>query len=556
MLKEIKFKFGIRKPVKETLPVKLSPITVLIGPNNSGKSLALREIEKFIANGKSETHLIIDDVLSKDFTDEELRSTIENNKVPLNPEQHIPTGHIKFGKFNISKGNIERVLDPNDLIRNKNTQYILGQFINYFTLRLGGQERLALVSNQSLSDLKNKPSSALMALFQNNSFRKKVRNIVFEAFKKFFVIDPTNMSQLQIRLSDSEPDNSIERGWDEPSVTFHKKAKPITDFSDGVKAFVGLVIAAMAGDDRVLLLDEPEAFLHPSLSNLLGKKLSSIMHERGGNLIVSTHSPHFLMGCLQSGKGLSIVRLTYLDEIATVRCLEPTSIQTLFRNPLLRSIGVLQSLFHNSVIVTEGNPDRAFYNEINERLLQFAPEKGIEGTIFLNAENHQTIWSIIKPLREMGIPAAAIVDFDIIQNGGEEFKKLLKASFIPELSYESLQTMRRNIHQAVKENNINFKKNGVSGFKKSDAEAFDMFSQSLAEYGIFIVPNGELESWLKKLESNDHGQKWLIDIFEKMGNDPENSNYMKPKNEDVWEFLHYIKKWISNSNRKGLPNCV
>lgn len=40
------------------------------------------------------------------------------------------------------------------------------------------------------------------------------------------------------------------------------------------------------------------------------------------------------------------------------------------QNPLLRSIGVFNALFYNAVVVTEADADRAFYQEINERLLK------------------------------------------------------------------------------------------------------------------------------------------------------------------------------------------
>jgi hypothetical protein len=35
---------------------------------------------------------------------------------------------------------------------------------------------------------------------------------------------------------------------------------------DGIKAFTGIVTAVIAGDPRILLVDEPEAFLHPALA--------------------------------------------------------------------------------------------------------------------------------------------------------------------------------------------------------------------------------------------------------------------------------------------------
>jgi hypothetical protein len=53
---------------------------------------------------------------------------------------------------------------------------------------------------------------------------------------------------------------------------------------------------------------------------------------------------------------------------------------------MLRSVGVLEGLFYNYVIVGEADADRAFYQEINERLPAAIPK-------------------IIEPLRKLGIPS-------------------------------------------------------------------------------------------------------------------------------------------------------
>jgi hypothetical protein len=76
---------------------------------------------------------------------------------------------------------------------------------------------------------------------------------------------------------------------------------------------------------------------------------------------------------------------------------------------------VLNALFYKHVIVTEGDSDRAFYQEVNERLLEFDSEKGVDNCLFINAVGKDTIWKIVKPLREMGIPAVGIYDIDILK---------------------------------------------------------------------------------------------------------------------------------------------
>ncbi|WP_158666408.1 AAA family ATPase, partial [Escherichia coli] len=274
----------------------------------------------------------------------------------------------------------------------------LYQYYSLLTLRLDGRSRLSLTSSQGSSDLQGEPTNNLSFLFKNNKARMELRDIVFDAFGKYLVIDPTNIGYLRIRLSERAPETEQEeRGWDEKSVLFHSKASLITEASDGVNAFVGMMISLIVGSPKVTLIDEPEAFLHPSLCSKLGKEISRISAHSNKNVFISTHSANFLMGCVQGKVPLNIVRLTFDGKSGTSRLLTKEQLTPLMRNPLLRSIGVLNALFYNYVVVTEADADRAFYQEINERLLAAGDPRGIEGCLFLNAQNKQTVWDIVKP---------------------------------------------------------------------------------------------------------------------------------------------------------------
>ena len=46
---------------------------------------------------------------------------------------------------------------------------------------------------------------------------------------------------------------------------------------------------------------------------------------------------------------------------------------------------------------------------------------------------------------------------------------------------------------------------------------------------------------------------WLINMFEKMGEDPESNSYLKPSDSDVWRFIANIKRWLTDPDRKGIP---
>lgn len=555
MIKNILLKFG-RAAGLTAANIEATPVTVFVGPNNSGKSKVLQEIFRFCTSGvKSTNDVVLDSLIFEEFTEEEAVDSI--NHVKLHPYQ---TESLQPENIIVGKRGARHQVAKQALINalqqpNHHSNRFCSWYLAYNTIILDGKNRINLVNQQSTGDLQQSPQTSFQVLFRDDFKRQEVRRIVNDAFGFHFVIDPTNLGNLRIKLSTRPPQSSIEeRGIHEEAVKFHSEAQPMEFASDGVKAFTGIITEIIAGDPKVLLIDEPEAFLHPSLSYKLGKEIAQASVGVDKRIFVSTHSSSFVMGCIQSGAPVNIVRLTYRDNNATARILPNNEILRLMKNPLLRSTGVLEGLFYEFVIVTESDADRAFYQEINDRLLQFKPEWGIPNCLFINAQNKQTVQTIIRPLRELGIPAAGIVDIDIVKDGGTVWTNYLSSGFVPDIAYSSLSTLRSAIKQKLENNNNDMKRNGGIGIlADTDREAANNLFDQLDEYGLFTVRNGELEYWLKQLHATGHGPTWLINIFQKMGEDPEQPDYLKPSNDDVWLFIFRIKHWFSKIDKKGIP---
>lgn len=560
MIRTITFKFGAHHS-EQRLSLDVSPITVFVGPNNSGKSKVLVEIENYCRRTMSQpTDVIIDKVVLEPM----LRTEIEEEiaKLEQTPQQGevVNPGHVILGKLSAQNNQMFRAQVNKDVLvdeaqnpENRQGQY--ATFLGAYTVRMDGTNRLNLLQEQNAGDLQITSANHLAHLFLNNELRATVRRVVFDAFRKYFVIDPTNIGKLRVRLSDRPPaDEREEKGWEQRSIDFHKQGVEITSSSDGVKAFTGIVTTILAGDPKVALIDEPEAFLHPALSQKLGKEIANALRGSKKRLFAATHSASFLMGCIQSGSAVNIVRLTYNYNPPTARILPQEKILRLMRNPLLRSTGVLNGLFYESVVVTEGDSDRAFYQEINERLLAAEDDRGISNCLFLNAQNKQTVWEIVKPLRELGIPALGIVDIDVLKDGGQEWTKVLTSAFIPGASHQSLHTQRQTLLSLFNATDKDMKREGgVDLLTGSNREACENLLAQLREYGVLIVPDGELECWLPSLGAAGHASKWLIETFEAMGDAPESENYLTPSQGDVWDFIGLAKRWLVNVDRKGIP---
>lgn len=561
MLSRLLFKAG-SSPTQPPLDLQLSPVTIFVGPNNSGKSRALVEIEQWVTRAQSNSGQIVERVEFEPWTSAALEKEIAKIEVEPAQSEIVNPDHVLVSKLRSQDNTAARVQihrpgllsdaqNPNGPHRH---QY--SSFLGLFTLRLDGKSRLGLTDQQAAGDLLKTAPNHLAHLFTDNLARAEVRRIVFEAFGKHLVIDPTNIGQLRLRLASRAPvDEREEKGWDSVSQAFHRDATLISEASDGVKAFVGMLTTLIAGEPKITLIDEPEAFLHPALCARLGKEVTSALTGTDRRLFVATHSASFLMGCVQGGAAINIVRLTYDYSTATARLLTKEKLTPLMRNPLLRSIGVLNALFYNAVIVTEADADRAFYQEINERLLLAKDPRGIDGCLFLNAQNKQTVWDIVRPLRELGIPAAGIVDIDVLKEGGVVWSKPMNGAFFPPLSHMSLAHERAALLKAFEATGKNMKRHGgVTLLSASDQEACANFFAKLSDYGVFVVPSGEIESWLPSISVNHDKGAWLTTIFEEMGEDPTATNYVRPSVGDVWDFLGKIRRWVADSNRKGIPD--
>lgn len=569
MLKTVNLRFGAEED-EPGLSFEPGPMTVFVGPNNSGKSLALRELETFVESGGEELGYIVEGVEPDLPPPEVVREMVLSRQVS-DGAAPAPAGLTRVvrlkspGEFSrrraedpaeplaeqvIDLDAVTRALKDVDHLTDEEFALLCRDVLTLFLIRLDGQTRLALTQPRAAGKPEEHPAHHLAALWRDDAARERIREITGDAFNLFFVIDKSTDGELfRIRMSERPPlDDAEEQGDDDRAMAFHGRAHDIASLSDGVRAFTGLTAAVMSADYRIMLVDEPEAFLHPPLTRKLGKRLTQLAAERGANVLASTHSPEFLMGCVQSGQRVNVVRLTWRAGVATARLLRADKLDAMMKDPLLRSTGVLGALFHEGAIVCEADADRVFYSEINERLLA-ARAGGADGCLFMNAQNKQTIRRIVRPLREMGIPAVAVVDLDILK-GREDFRDLMKSTFVPQVFWEPWEEQRARIQQKLR--GEDWKGGGIYRTAREVRAMAEQLLGACAEYGLFVVPTGELECWLPELEVGGHGPEWLTAVFQKMGTDPGSSDYQRPSHGGVWRFMQRVAQWIADPRRKGM----
>ncbi len=552
-LSKIQFAEG-RDSEFEGLSIEPGNITLLVGPNNSGKSQALREIESYCCEYKTPSKVIKNIQLHYPESVPAINTLL--NQFKIEPENNKPNSdEYCIMQHGISTSPKKHTIVQERLenaINTKNMNYICNNVISYFTIRLDGKTRFLLTEPKESGDLQRQPENHLMALFKNSEARNQVSKFTKDAFGLYFVIDPTEMKRLRIRMSETKPTSSHqEQGLDEDARSFHNAAAEISTLGDGIQAFVGILTAVASLDHKIILIDEPEAFLHPPLAKRLGANLAKIAAERNAHLIVATHSADFVMGCIESTDKVEIVRLTYENKLATSRKIAPLNLKSILNTALLRSSGVIRGIFHRAIIVCESDADRAFYDEINRRLISVG--RGIQDALFINAQNMQTIEKIVKPLRDLCIPAVALVDLDFLNCKGTQWRKLIHACQVNTIIEQDMLDEQQyfvelfsNTSKSQEKDAI--KDGGVKNLEGEDVNRLISFLEKLAKDGLFLVPVGELESWLSHLKVSGHGPVWLIKMFEQIGDQDEASNFLSPSENDVWKFIDDISAWISKYN--------
>lgn len=194
----------------------------------------------------------------------------------------------------------------------------------------------------------------------------------------------------------------------------------------------------------------------------------------------------------------------------------------------------------------EGASDRAFYEECNRRLRRVG--RGLDDCLFLTSTGRDDSDRIVRALRQTGLPVAVILDFDTLRS--DSFRRILDSCLPDRAISESLMLRRDQFKQLTDCLSKEIKQQGMSALQPADAAHVRQFLDDLSAHGLFLVPQGALESWLPDLNvpSGAEAKKyWLPRVFEKMGRNADDLHYLKPAVGDVWTFLDAIAGWVAGS---------
>jgi energy-coupling factor transporter ATP-binding protein EcfA2 len=501
---------------------------ILVGPNNSGKSQALRDILDIFRNGlKGRTPVVIGLGLSKEGTIDDLKSFLEE-KAEFKENQYryrnwsLPESHVLFW----------------------GDDFLIHGLADGFIRNISAEERLHICAQQSSiapGDPKTRPQHVL---YNDDALMLKISGLFRNAFGKDLMFNFRGGSKLPIHVGQiPKVPGLVDRASDQ-YVAMVTQNPLLDQQGDGIKGYAGILFEAIASEVAVTLIDEPEAFLHPPQMRRLGETLAS---EVTGQLIVATHSSDIMKGFLEGTKGsVRILRITRDGNKNNITETSTETIRQLWDRPELRYSNALDGIFHEQTIICEDDSDCRVFNSIGDYLGGLTSTHWPD-TAFVPTGGKHGIPKVASVLRKIGVPVKAVFDIDFLSErnlveltveafGGDwsviepfwkrvdaEVREGIKPKEPDEIKKDIVNIVtssgqgkvpKSEIIEAIKQgaswNHI--KRYGESGIPSGQAQTdYRTLRDHLEKIGIYLISEGEIENFCR--EVGLHGPKFVAKLL-------------------------------------------
>jgi hypothetical protein len=533
-----------------TVSLRPGSTLVIVGPNNSGKSHALRDIRARLARGPGEppepTLVLTEIEVQVEGNDDDLIGWLDGHT------RHRPPGPGEQRQFHWVGGsaNESRARE----IWNNGPPSHLGELSAAFFGFADGAQRLTLAQSQAVPDLATQPpNTPLAVLYEDQDRERELTEATTEAFGMPVAVNRVAGGQVHLHLGE------VPSGLGDPLPTNQQyrdalAALPrIESQGDGLRAYVGLLLMVIAAEHAAVIVDEPEAFLHPPQERALGRRLAREVRESELQLIMATHSLDVLLGALSAADTeLTVLRVRRDGGINKTAVLEPEAVRRLWNDPIIRYSNTLDGIFHRGVVVCEGDGDARFY-DATLQALRARRHEGEHGLLFLHCGGKHRVPVIVDALRALDVPVKVICDIDVLREmqplrviveslGGDwesirgDSERLRTEINGRAVSRRRLDDVGRDIAEYLSrvegdpyltkeiEKQVGklahaddawsiVKQTGVSGIPAGQAvQTWERLDAALRELGLFVVPVGTLERWDATV--GNRGPKWVVEVLE------------------------------------------
>lgn len=575
--------------------IKPRGLVVAIGPNSVGKTQMLKDIQSRVL-GQPRNLVVCEDIalmyppdlyvfLNVLYKERHIRRRVDsNNNVFI--DSAMPHLGSNSGNWSIIENDVNRFFRRSTTSSSDGqTDRFLEHFGRFFLSSLFLERRLVLTTTVDSFDYETQvPANELQALYLSETAQDALASEAMRVFNKAVWLDNTRGNKLCLRVAD---DANIPSDKDMRLAEKMQKYRLIEDEGDGFKSYIGTCVTLLLGQRPICLIDEPELCLHPPQAYALGRFIGRYGSSTDRVTFVATHSSHVLRGMLETNSKTHVIRLNRASSTFQSQNLSPDILDQAISKPRSRSEAVLEGLLSHGAVLCEAEGDRMVYESTYRTLkdrrldIRFIPSEGTGG--------------FADPLRlykALKVPSVVVTDIDFLAKDGE-LRRVLTELGTPEAEVKGLcdrarqaiteikscvsplnpDEIQKDIQKLAKapidlsqNEDIRLQRNlrniadrlsrlrdlqelGIEAIpeeynngktKKNLRQEVKNILDELQKYGLFLVPVGELESWLPVLmkgQSREDKSKWAMLAAEKIEDVGE-------RNEDVWQFIRSVYDFL------------
>lgn len=530
-------------------------INIVIGANNSGKSQFLKEIRSTILGNTDgpngpyvyDTNNVITDsidlALPKNAEDLDGSYGLTGHVVrgmngwrvrdfcnigtQLSPSsgytyRSLPCSFSLQDDWHVCLNNLLQANETDHSLEEKERQRQILQFLGpMFVDYAGTEDRLLLSTGEPARGVRDDSYNTLSAALDVDETCSTISETVKRLFHKDIALDNTTSRQSVVPVVSEDFSGYRNSHNSSVKLTYMQNATQLRNEGDGFRSYVTILLTVMGASKPILLVDEPEAFLHPTYAMELGKQLGTMLAESSTlqNAFISTHSSYFLQGILDSAASeLSLIRLKRNGDESSFNIVDKGEIEAL-KNRSDYSPQYIDALFSKKAILVEAPRDAIIYSAICDKISE------IDNPIFVSTNGKDAFKGVKEFYAASGLLCRCICDFDII-NDHAKFKNLMKAFSVDQEvrqraldAADDLKKAYRDL--AVKKASVNKKIASLikERYKKDvfidipDSLRLDCRNSlhELIRFGIYVLTTGELESLFEDsgIEHSHDSDDWL-----------------------------------------------
>ena len=510
-----------------------SKINLILGANNTGKSTLIKELEIALSNAeigaqnKWITGLTIEsDKLKTKF--DLFFPNISGELVFEETQTKVGQSGITniFGRLEWNQPVFQAIKDKGDMagvykvfkgIARNQEWYYYRFFTRMATAIENCETRLMGPFFTQIEKIGEAYKDVVQYLYAESDLFLKISDNIQRVFSIKLTFDDLAQGRKDIRLKpETELENQV--------LTLIEKAKFWEDHSqllqnqgDGLKAYIKILYSLFNPSKEIILIDEPEAFLHSPQRRSLGQFIVENA-TNGKQVFISTHDSEFLRGVMTSASiDVQVIHLKNDQEERgySVRNLAPTPSRSQNYNEQ-----ILNSYFNKLTVLCEAEDDRMIYQHACQN---YFPNEAVD-IYFLGLNGKPSVFQNFDNLISRDINVVVIVDIDVLYSGEYFNRDALK---IEETDKQLLCQLKNDLSIFSDVDKKSLKEKGIGSItdlplKKRIEDAIVLAKK----YGIYVVPVGEMDSWR---DDTTHPVRYIQNIINEIDNNSSTDKKIKLK---------------------------